>query len=74
MVNGLFGSEDNSSMVRIELLCENKETVKVCDALIASRAKGELKVSAKHLFKTLAKVKTINYELLRNLIFNGVLV
>ena len=73
-MNGLFGTEENSSLVRIELTTESKKTFKVCKAIIASRANKEVKLSVKHLFKILAKVKTINYELLRNLIFNGVLV
>ena len=80
LVNGLFGTEDNSSMVRVVLSTKSKVAISVCDQVGAWRTskKDDLGLyketkNAKDFLAEGADKKEV-CQVLRNLMYNGVLV
>jgi hypothetical protein len=80
IVNGLFGTEDNSSMVRVVLSTKSKVGISVCDMLGAWRTSKKEDLG---LYKEVKTPKDFIAEgadkkevcqVLRNLLYNGVLV
>jgi hypothetical protein len=80
IVNGLFGTEDNSSMVRVVLSTKSKVAISVCDMVGAWRTSKrddlglykEVK-TPKDFIAEGADKKEVS-QVLRNLLYNGVLV
>ena len=80
IVNGLFGTEDNSSMVRVVLSTKSKVGISVCDQVGAWRSSKrddlglykEAKTPKDFIVEGADKKEVC--QVLRNLLYNGVLV
>eukprot|EP00347_Sterkiella_histriomuscorum_P017201 403350287 len=87
VVNGLFGNEDHSSQVRIILLAQKQDTLKVCDyitTLYTDTNQRKLQINHKKTWTVEQFIHSVPGQVkfthgimqkcIRNLIFNGILV
>ena len=75
IVNGLFGNEDNTSIVRVVLETEDAENSEICDRVIQWRiSQPQVDFSTgKNVTEIIGK-ESSGLQVIRSLIYNGVLV
>ncbi|CDW85608.1 lysine-specific demethylase no66-like [Stylonychia lemnae] len=86
VINGLYGNEDFSSQVRVQIIAKSKQSQSICDLLIKLETKispqreKTIAVRSQWTLGTLIKLSNLAFNSglidiqLKNLIFNGVLV
>ncbi len=75
IVNGLFGNEDNTSIVRVVLETEDPENSEICDRVIEWRiSQPQIDFSTGKNATEIIGKESFGLQVIRSLIYNGVLV